>query len=307
MDPLLLNLQGTKEGGAPQKDALPFVCLSAKERKEAEELEMEEALADSSIGYIPSFQEFQGNLWKKIDQMQPAKERQFLTEIPRMPGLALPSNIRQEVWFVPLMLILFLGFGMVLSARFSYIIQATREFFYPKNRSNVFSDRITDEFGFKAAMTVLSLSTVTLFCQFVRTDLFHYEAQHFLHSLWITLLLFVGYVTFKLLTIHYICIIFYDKSAFRTVRHSYATICFAFCMALFPIVLLASFTNHTVAIYALWIGCGFCAIAVLLYIYKIVSIFFNGLTSIFYLILYLCTLEILPTVVLVIGLMDWVK
>jgi len=49
------------------------------------------------------------------------------------------------------------------------------------------------------------------------------------------------------------------------------------------------------------------AIAVLLYIYKIVSIFFSGLTSIFYLILYLCTLEILPTVVLVIGLMDWVK
>lgn len=307
MDPLLLNLQGTKEGGAPQKDALPFVCLSAKELKEAEEKEIEEALADSSIGYIPSFQDFQGNLWGKIDQMRPAKEKQFLTEIPRLPGLELPSNIRQEVWFVPLMLILFLGFGMVLSSRFSYIIQASREFFYPKNRSNVFSDRITDEFGFKAAMTVLSFSTITLFCQFVRTDLFHFQDLHYLHSLWLIFLLFFGYVAFKLLVVHYICTIFYDKSTFRIVRHSYATICFAFCMALFPVVLLASFTNHTVAIYALWIGCGFCAIAVLLYIYKIVSIFFNGLTSIFYLILYLCTLEILPTVVLVIGLMDWVR
>ena len=307
MDPLLLNLQGTKEGGAPQKDALPFMCLSAKELKELEEKELEEALSDSTIGYIPTFQEFQDNLRKKIDQTQPAKEKKFLTEIPRMPGTALPTNIQQEVWFVPLMFILFLGFGMVLSARFSYIIQATREFFYPKNRSDVFSDRITDEFGFKTAMTVLSFSTITLFCQFVRTNLFHFQDPHYLHSLWLIFLIFFGYVTFKLLVANYICTIFYDKSTFRIVRHSYATICFAFCMALFPIVLLTSFTNHSVAIYALWIGCGFCAIAVLLYIYKIVSIFFNGLTSIFYLILYLCTLEILPTVVLVIGLMDWVR
>ena len=307
MDPLLLNLQGTKEGGALQKDALPFMCLSAKELEELEEKELEEALSDSTIGYIPTFQEFQEDLWKKIDQTQPAKEKKFLTEIPRMPGSALPSNIQQEVWFVPLMFILFLGFGMVLSSRLYYIIQATREFFYPKNRSNVFSDRITDEFGFKAAMTVLSFSTITLFCQFVRTDLFHFQDPHYLHSLWFIFLLFLGYVAFKLLVVHYICTIFYDKSTFRIVRHSYATICFAFCMALFPIVVLASFTNHSVAIYALWIGCGFCAIAVLLYIYKIVSIFFNGLTSIFYLILYLCTLEILPTVVLVIGLMDWVR
>ena len=272
-----------------------------------EEMEMEKALADSTTGVIPSFQEFQENLWGEIEQFQPAKDKKFLTEIPRMSGSALPSNIQQEIWFVPLMFILFLGFGMVLSARFSYIIQATREFFYPKNRSNVFSDRITDEFGFKAAMTVLSFSTITLFCQFVRTDLFHFQNPHYLHSLWFIFLMFFGYVAFKLLVAHYICTIFYDKSTFRVVRHSYATICFAFCMALFPIVLLASFTNHTVALYALWIGCGFCAIAVLLYIYKIVSIFFNGLTSIFYLILYLCTLEILPTVVLVIGLMDWVK
>lgn len=307
MDPLLLNLQGTMEGGAPQKDALPFVCLSAKELKEREEAEIEKALEDSTTGRIPTFQEFQESLNKKIDQAQPTKGKEFLTEIPRMKGIELPSNIQQEVWFVPLMLILFWGFGMVLTSRFSYIIQATREFFYPKNRSNVFSDRITDEFGFKSALTVLSFSTITLFCQFVRTDLFHYQDQHFLHSLWIILLLFVGFVTFKLLVIHYICTIFYDKSTFRVVRHSYATICFAFCMALFPVVLLASFTNHTVAVYALWIGCGFCAITALLYIYKIVSIFFSGLTSIFYLILYLCTLEILPTVVLVIGLMDWVK
>lgn len=307
MDPLLLHLQDTIEGGAPQKDALPFVCISEKEIKEMEEQETEKFLNDSTIRLIPTFEEMQATIQKKIDEAPPMKEKKFLSEVPRLNGMELPSTIQQEIWFIPLMLILFWGFGMVLSMRFSYIIQATREFFYPKNRSNVFSDRITDEFGFKAAMTILSFSTVTLFCQFVRTNLFHYEDQHIIHSLGITLLLFIGYVAFKLLSIHYICSIFYDKSTFWVVRHSYATICFAFCMSLFPVVLLTAFTNHTIATYALAIGCGLCVAAVLLYIYKIVSIFFNGLTSIFYLILYLCTLEILPTLVLVQGLMVWVK
>ncbi len=307
MDPLLQFLQDTIEGGAPQKDALPFVCLSKKELEEIEEKEIDKIQEETSTEHFPSFEEVQQEIQKKVAEAQPARDRRFLSEVPSLPGKELPSTIQQEVWFVPLMLILFCGFGMVLSARFSYIIQATREFFYPKNRSNVFSDRITDEFGFKLAMTTLSFSTITLFCQFVRMDLFHYPCQHILHDLGVILLLFIGYVAFKLLIIQYICSIFYDKNTFRVVRHSYATICFALCMALFPFVVLVSFTNHTMATYALMIGCGLCVAAVLLYIYKIVSIFFTGLTSIFYLILYLCTLEILPTIVLIQGLMYWVR
>ena len=53
---------------------------------------------------------------------------------------------------------------------------------------------------------------------------------------------------------------------------------------------------------ALWIGIFICGLAVILYLYKIFEFFFTGVTSLFYLILYLCTLEILPTVVFVWGL-----
>lgn len=307
MDPLLLNLQDTIEGGAFKKDALPFMCLSKKELQEIAEKEEEETLSDPSIGYIPTFEEFQGTIRQHIEALPPIKEKKFLSEIPSLPGIELPASIHQEVWFVPLMLLMFWGFGMVLSSRFSYIVQATREFFYPKNRSNVFSDRITDEFGFKSAMTVLSFSTITLFCHFASTDLLHYHSQYSFHSLWMMLFLFIGYVAFKLLSIFYLCTIFFDKGIFKVVRHSYATICFALCMALFPIVILASFADHAIARYALILGCVFCAITVLLYLHKIVSIFFNGLISIFYLILYLCTLEILPTIVLIEGMRNWVK
>ena len=55
---------------------------------------------------------------------------------------------------------------------------------------------------------------------------------------------------------------------------------------------------------ALYVGLGFCVIAVLLYVFRILSIFFKGISSLFYLILYLCTLEILPSIVLVVGLMS---
>lgn len=272
-------------------------------KKEAAERDSS-AIYGSSVGYIPSFEQIQDDINKEANSRAPLTNKRFLSEVPRMEGWSLPHNIRQETWFVPIMFILFVGVGLVITARLPYIIQAMREIFYPKKRSNVFTDHITDEFGFKIAMTVISFTTITLFCQLAETDVLHLSTYQGIGSLLHILLLFIGYVAFKILMMTYICVIFFDQETLRIARHSYATICFALCMALFPFVVLGSFLSQHASEYALWAGFVICGLAVLLYLYKIISIFFNGLTSIFYLILYLCTLEILPTIVLIGGLLN---
>lgn len=294
MDEPLLILPNTSKGNASPKDEFPFMSISLNEWKAKSDEAMAKALNDSCIGYIPSVEDFHQTVMDYVEAQPHHKPVTFWSEVPRNEGVHLHHQIQQEVWFVPLMFILFWGFGLVLSARFAYITQALREFFYPKSRSNVFSDRITDEFGFKSAMTVLSFSTITIFCQLVLHNLFHVSGYEGLHGCLSILLALVGYFIFKTLSTLYICTIFFDKSTFSTVRHSYTTLVFALCMTLFPFVVLASFTAPIIANYSLIAGCIICAIAVLLYLYKILSIFFSGLTSIFYLILYLCTLEILP-------------
>jgi len=47
-----------------------------------------------------------------------------------------------------------------------------------------------------------------------------------------------------------------------------------------------------------WIGLGWIFVITILLVYKLVQIFLNRFYSIFYLMLYLCTLEIIPILVL---------
>lgn len=303
MDELLLLTGQSTKGDVSQEDAFPFMCFLKKcHSKESEKDTITEN--NLSVELYPTVEQLQDAIKKEALSRAPLTNKDYLAEVPQMEGWSLPHNIRQEVWFVPIIFILFVGVGLVLNARLPYIIQAMREIFYPKKRSNVFTDHITDEFGFKIAMTVISFTTITLFCQLAETDVLQMGTYRGIGSLFHILLLFLGYVAFKILMMTYICVIFFDQETLRIARHSYATICFALCMALFPFVVLGSFLSQHASEYALWAGCVVCGLAVLLYLYKIISIFFNGLTSIFYLILYLCTLEILPTIVLVGGLLN---
>ncbi len=298
---LLINFftTSTTKGDASQTEAFPFLSIPPKEW----EKKADEALAKSvdceEIGCIPSLQEVYQSVMDSVEARPYHKSKTFLTEVPRKEGVAIPPQMQQEVWFVPLMFILFWGFGMVLTNRFYYIIQAIREFFYPKNRSDVFSERITDEFGFKSAMIVLSFCTISLFCLLALNNLFHLGGYNGITAFFKILAIFIGYTVFKILSTLYMCSVFFERNTFSVVRHSYATLVFTLCSSLFPIVLIASFTAPQIARYALIVGCIFCGAAVILYLYKILSVFFNGLTSIFYLFLYLCTLEILPIAALV--------
>jgi hypothetical protein len=64
-----------------------------------------------------------------------------------------------------------------------------------------------------------------------------------------------------------------------------------------PVVALQTMAQTNLLIWLVWLCVIACVIASLLIVYKIVQIFWLGYSSLFYIILYLCTLEILPVLV----------
>ena len=97
---------------------------------------------------------------------------------------------------------------------------------------------------------------------------------------------------------------FFDSKVWNELKQYFLTLTSMLSISLFVVDVIAAYAPNMVANAALYVGLGFCAIAVLLYVFRILSIFFKGISSLFYLILYLCTLEILPSIVLVVGLMS---
>jgi len=130
----------------------------------------------------------------------------------------------------------------------------------------------------------------------------NFVPQSFLLSFVKLLCAVLLYVMVKLILNRIVCYVFFNRTLLDNINKQYLTLITMFGFSLFFVDILVAYGPAIMVQGVLWIGILICCLAVILYLYKIFEIFFTGVTSLFYLILYLCTLEILPTVVFVWGL-----
>ncbi len=237
-------------------------------------------------------------------ERQSVQEKSLISSIPSKEGEPRKQLVQQQVWFMPLMLLLFVLYGWVTSAYSKVLSQEFKEFFYPKSRNDMFTASMVEVSKMKALMHTLSIFSITIFCYFVLTNLLHHKPSSFGISCLMLLLVFVAYVMFKFLVTRLLCYVFFDGKVWIALKQSFSTLTSMLAIALFVVDVIAAYAPDMMAIVALYVGLGLCVIALLLYVFRILSIFFTGISSLFYLILYLCTLEILPSIVLVAGLMS---
>lgn len=232
------------------------------------------------------------------------KEKSFTSIIPSKEGEPRKTLIQQQVWFMPLMLLLFFLYGWVTSSFSKVLSQEFKDFFYPKSRNDVYDASMGDVSKMKVLLHSLSILSVTIFCYFVFTGLFHHHSNSFILSSLMLLLIIVLFIAFKLLIGRLMCYVFFDKNVLKNLKRTCSSLFSMLAMTLFCVDIVAAYAPEMIAVIALYVGLGVCIVALLLYLFKILSIFFTGISSIFYLILYLCTLEILPSIILVMGLMS---
>lgn len=222
--------------------------------------------------------------------------------IPSKEGVERVDTFRQQMWFTPLMVVLSFTVGMLLTRRFKLYIQAIKTFFFMTNSSSNFSNTRMGLFQFQFLTFSVSAISVTLFCSFILEDMLNFVPQSFLLSFVKLLCAVLLYVMVKLILNRIVCYVFFNRTLLDNINKQYLTLITMFGFSLFFVDILVAYGPAIMVQGVLWIGILICCLAVILYLYKIFEIFFTGVTSLFYLILYLCTLEILPTVVFVWGL-----
>lgn len=222
--------------------------------------------------------------------------------IPSKEGVERVDTFRQQMWFTPLMVVLSFTVGMLLTRRFKLYIQAIKTFFFMTNSSSNFSNTRMGLFQFQFLTFSVSAISVTLFCSFILEDMLNFVPQSFLLSFVKLLCAVLLYVIVKLILNRIVCYVFFNRTLLDNINKQYLTLITMFGFSLFFVDILVAYGPAIMVQGVLWIGILICCLAVILYLYKIFEIFFTGVTSLFYLILYLCTLEILPTVVFVWGL-----
>lgn len=216
-----------------------------------------------------------------------------------MEGIPLPYQLNND-WAVTALL--FLCFFLVyysINHRRKYLYQHLKNFFIHKERGNLFDDATGSDFRF-----ILSLCGVT--CVLCGVCMYDYSLDTVPGLLKHTssYLLLAGYIVIAVLSIlckglsySFANWIFFDKERNAAWREAYFDLFVGTGFLFFPLVLLIVYFNLEPAISQTVILLVVIFTKILLF-YKCIRNFFSHLHGFLHLILYFCTLEIIPDLLL---------
>lgn len=279
------------------RDSLPFSYVVKDTLPEKTEPALSEDEYLQSL--FPSFQTLKEYATSTVYQ-----PKDLLSQVPRKEGVPMSQSVQQTVWFTPLLLFLAVFYSAILVRHSKTLLQEVREFFHPKSRNDMFNSSVTEVSRLRLIMGGFSILSTVLYCYFALTGFFSVGRETPTYSMLKILLVAIAYLAFKILSIILVNYTFFEGMVAGVLKRSYSTLTTWLGLGLFVCDLFIAYAPQSVADGALMAGLVVCGCGVLLYVYKILTIFFEGFTSLFYLILYLCTLEILPSVALIIGLVN---
>ena len=216
-----------------------------------------------------------------------------------MEGIPMPYLLRSD-WMVTL--VLFVGFVLVsyvLSHGKKYLFVQLKNFSSSKDRGSLFDDATTTD----ASQTMVFVLQTCVLAGFCLYDYYSGHDPSLLASVSHPLLLalFVGYVILffllKYTCYHFINWIFFDKSKAKIWSDSFVNITIWMGFLLFPIVLFIIYFDLS-SQYSPYFSLSVLIIAKILLFYKCANTFYHKIYSVFNFILYFCTLEIIPDLVL---------
>jgi len=210
-------------------------------------------------------------------------------------GVFHPSFPATENWVFIALLIL-LGMSAFSFLRSSgWFIESFRTFFTVKDRGSIFNKSTMSDYESRIFLILFSIGVFSLFAYSI---LYSSERAFLL----ITFLKFSGatggFFLIKYLIIRIIGYVFLHPTIQKLTIESYYNVLTYLGLVLFPMMILHIYLPENLKYYIIIASLILCIVAVLVYTVKLFLIFFNKLASTFYLLLYLCTLEILPVVLL---------
>jgi len=208
-------------------------------------------------------------------------------------GILLPSTPENQVWVFLCLLGLF--FLLIFFFwRYPFFFKNTFRSYIKSSENNIFSkDDLNNTIPF--FMVLYSIGVVSMFA----AVFLHYPTEPFLPITCFKFFLATTvFFLFKWLIIKLIGYVFLDKVTFNMAKQIYFSLFFLFATILFPLLTIQIYlpeksTLTSIAALFLFI------VAFIAFIIKFFQIFSTKFAAFFYIFLYLCTLEILPLILLV--------
>jgi len=210
-------------------------------------------------------------------------------------GIPHPSLPHTESWVFILLLVLFFLLIYSISSSAGLIGDTIKSFFEVKERSSIFSKASVNDFRLRFFLDVFSVGVLSLYVYLIIFN----PVNPFSIKTYIYLLALTGFFFgLKLLIFDVIGYVFLSPSILKMAKESYFNIVAILGVVLFPLVILQIYIPvnfyHTIEIISLVMCLGACILVII----KLFQIFFHKTVASFYILLYLCTLEILPLILL---------
>jgi len=215
-------------------------------------------------------------------------------------GEDLPSDIFHTDWFLPVIFLSLLIYG-IIKAESGKFFQGILKFISFRG----INERASHDMGaiYQWQSTLFNLASFISISFFVLLTIIWYDLLPFEGKKFTYLLLSFAIIISSFTIRHFICIIVGNMSGEKEVFREYLIgIYYTYGLAgvfLIIIIVLILYTAFIPLKYLFYIGFSVIALMYLIRVFHLFLIFINRHASIFYLILYLCALEILPVVIIV--------
>ncbi len=181
-----------------------------------------------------------------------------------------------------------------ISRSANLLIDSIKTFFQVKERSSIFSKATVNDFRFKILIIIFSIGVLSFYAYLViNYNEGFYITGYFLFYATTALFLIIKSLIFDL-----IGYVFLDNSSLKHAKESYFNIISFLGISLFPVLTLRIYVSAQFVNIINIIALILCILAIILAIIKLFQIFMHKVVASFYIMLYLCTLEILPLFIL---------
>jgi len=232
----------------------------------------------------------------KVDSLNVVDSLKAIAQIPRgFIGIPHPSLPQTESWVFLALLGFFFLFVYAVSQSSGYITETVKTFFQVKERSSIFSKATVNDFRFRFFLIIFTIGVLSLFAYLT----FYKPGSPFLLKeygcffLATTLFVILKYLFFNL-----VGYIFLSPVSLKMAKESYLNVVLFLGILLYPLLILQIYIPNHYAGFTEIASLSVCLIACILVIIKLFQIFLHKFVASFYILLYLCTLEILPLVLL---------
>lgn len=214
-------------------------------------------------------------------------------------GDPIPYRFRTDNFVTIVLLLSFFLVVWVISRSRTFLEHSAKDFFHPRQRENLFAERTENELRgqlFLVFQTCFVLAVLFFDCtQEMQQEVFNQVSPYKL--LGVSTFGFCIYYGLKVGLYNFVNAVFFNREQQKQWAEAYMLTVLALGVSLFPVALLVVYFDLSFT-HLIWVTAILYAVDKLLLIYKAYHIFFHYPFGWVHLILYFCTLEVTPALIL---------